>query len=289
MRMLRAERGPGQNAQLIGGEVTLLSPDEHADALLVMRRHGRKPMSMSHGDFDYDYLRALVVGPDGEPRLPFVSFAGHFDSLMLGRRGIRRARSERDLNPFRERFCRDVPAPRARDRRAPLPGPQHDGDARQRRPGRRRGPRLPRHGLPDVLVPARGLHRQPEPLEGRRLPRAVGRRGVGGDRARRRRAPAARRLPVRRHALQPHRLRRARRHAVALGAVPRRPLARRHAGPRRVLPHVRRDGLRGAARRRAAGARDRGAAAVGTRGRGLRRRGSRGGRAACGRRGRPGR
>ena len=106
MAHLRTRRGPGQNAQLIGGEVTLLSPDEHADALLVMRGHGRKPMSMSHGDFDYDYLRALVLGPDGEPRLPFVSFAGHFDSLMLGRRGMERASAERELNPYRERFCR---------------------------------------------------------------------------------------------------------------------------------------------------------------------------------------
>jgi hypothetical protein len=104
MARLRAERGPGQHAQLIGGEVTLLSPDDHATALLAMRAHGRKPMSMSHGDFDYDYLRALVVGPDGTPRLPFVSFAGHFDSLMLGRRGIRRPASEAELNPYRERF-----------------------------------------------------------------------------------------------------------------------------------------------------------------------------------------
>ena len=71
--------------------MTLLSPDEHAETLLVMRRHGRKPMSMSHGDFDYSYLRALVVGPNGTLRLPFVSFAGHFDSLMLGRRGLKRA------------------------------------------------------------------------------------------------------------------------------------------------------------------------------------------------------
>src|SRR5215213_4828108 len=47
MAMLRSLRGPGQNAQLIGGEVTLLSPSDHAEALLVMRRHGRKPMSMS--------------------------------------------------------------------------------------------------------------------------------------------------------------------------------------------------------------------------------------------------
>jgi hypothetical protein len=105
MAYLRRVRGPGQNAQLIGGEVTLLSPSDHADALLVMRRHGRKPMSMSHGDFDYSYLRDLVLGPDGAPRFRSVSFAGHFDSMMLGRRGLKRAASEAELNPFRERFC----------------------------------------------------------------------------------------------------------------------------------------------------------------------------------------
>jgi hypothetical protein len=105
MALLRRLRGPGQNAQLIGGEVTLLSPSDHADALLTMRRHGRKPMSMSHGDFDYDYLHALVVGPDGEPRFRSVSFAGHFDSMMLGRRGIKRALSEAELHPYRQRFC----------------------------------------------------------------------------------------------------------------------------------------------------------------------------------------
>jgi hypothetical protein len=105
MSYLRRLRGPGQNAQLIGGEVTLLSPEDHAEALLVMRRHGRKPMSMSHGDFDYDYLHRMVVAPDGTPRFRWVSFAGHFDSMMLGRRGIKRASSEAELNPYRQRFC----------------------------------------------------------------------------------------------------------------------------------------------------------------------------------------
>jgi len=57
MALLRSRRGPGQHAQLIGGEVTLLSPDDHAAALHAMLRHGRKPMSMSHGDFDYDSWR----------------------------------------------------------------------------------------------------------------------------------------------------------------------------------------------------------------------------------------
>jgi hypothetical protein len=105
MALLRRLRGPGQNAQLIGGEVTLLDASDHASALLVMRRHGRKPMSMSHGDFDYSYLRSLVLGPDGSPRFRSVSFAGHFDSMMLGRRGLRRPPDEASLNPFRERFC----------------------------------------------------------------------------------------------------------------------------------------------------------------------------------------
>jgi hypothetical protein len=105
MAYLRRLRGPGQNAQLIGGEVTLLTPEDHARALLTMRRHGRKPMSMSHGDFDYDYLYRMVVGPDGEPRFRLVSFAGHFDSMMLGRRGIKRARTEVELHPYRQRFC----------------------------------------------------------------------------------------------------------------------------------------------------------------------------------------
>lgn len=105
MALLRRLRGPGQNAQLIGGEVTLLSASDHAAALLVMRRHGRKPMSMSHGDFNYDYLHRLAIAPDGTPRFKSLSFAGHFDSMMLGRRGLRRPPDEASLHPFRARFC----------------------------------------------------------------------------------------------------------------------------------------------------------------------------------------
>ena len=105
MGYLREQRGPGQYAQLIGGEVTLLSPDDHAEALLLMRRHGRKPMSMTHGDFDYEYLERLALGPDGSPRFSQLSFAGHFDSMMFGRRGIRRVESERELHPHRRAFC----------------------------------------------------------------------------------------------------------------------------------------------------------------------------------------
>jgi hypothetical protein len=104
MAYLRAVRGPGQHAQLIGGEVSLLDPDDHAAALLVMRRHARKPMSMTHGDFDYEYLERLALAPDGRPRLRSLTFAGHFDSLMLGRRGIARPRDESELHPHRRRF-----------------------------------------------------------------------------------------------------------------------------------------------------------------------------------------
>ena len=106
MALLRRLRGPGQHAQLIGGEVTLLGAEDHARALLAMLRHGRKPMSMTHGDFGYDYLEALALDPrTGVPRFTHLAFGGHFDSLMLGRRGIGRAGSEAELNPYRERFC----------------------------------------------------------------------------------------------------------------------------------------------------------------------------------------
>ncbi len=106
MAFLREQRGPGQNAQLIGGEVSLLSPDDHFAALDAMLRHGRKPMSMSHGDFDYDYLEALALDPvSGKPRVKHLSFAGHFDSMMYGRRGIKKVDTEDQLHEHRRRFC----------------------------------------------------------------------------------------------------------------------------------------------------------------------------------------
>jgi len=106
MALLRRLRGPGQHAQLIGGEVTLLGPDDHARALRAMMRHGRKPMSMTHGDFDYDYLVGLALDPrTGERRFDHLAFAGHFDSMMFGRRGIKRVDQEVELHPHRRRFC----------------------------------------------------------------------------------------------------------------------------------------------------------------------------------------
>ena len=41
MSYLERTRAPHAHAQLIGGEVTLLSPEDHAAAIAVMRRHGR--------------------------------------------------------------------------------------------------------------------------------------------------------------------------------------------------------------------------------------------------------
>ena len=104
MTLLRERRGPRAHAQLIGGEVSLLSPDDHAASLLEMRAAGREPMSMTHGDFDEDYLRDLVTQSDGGLRLPRVSFAAHFDSLMRGRRGAPRPRTEGELDAHRAAF-----------------------------------------------------------------------------------------------------------------------------------------------------------------------------------------
>ncbi len=105
MRLLRRLRGPRAHAQLIGGEVSLLSPDDHAAALVAMRDAGREPMSFTHGDFDYDYLTRLALGPEGRRRFPRLSFAVHFDKLMFGRRGIERPPSEAALNPYRASFA----------------------------------------------------------------------------------------------------------------------------------------------------------------------------------------
>jgi hypothetical protein len=105
MGLLQRVRGPRAHAQLIGGEVSLLDPDDHAAALAVMRAHGREPMSFTHGDIDYGYLERLVLGPGGKARLRRVSFAAHFDSLMFGRRGIPRPPDEASLNPYRARFA----------------------------------------------------------------------------------------------------------------------------------------------------------------------------------------
>jgi len=104
MQLLRRLRGPRAHAQLIGGEVSLLPAEDHAEALAVMRAAGREPMSFTHGDVDEEYLRAVVLGPDGHRRFDRVSFAAHFDKLMYGRRGIERPPDEASLAPYRRAF-----------------------------------------------------------------------------------------------------------------------------------------------------------------------------------------
>ncbi len=105
MALLRRLRGPHGHAQLIGGEVSLLDAEDHAAALAVMRSFGRNPMSMTHGDFDYDYLRRVCVDDAGRPRARYVSFAGHFDTTMIGRTGARRPTHEAELHRHRQAFC----------------------------------------------------------------------------------------------------------------------------------------------------------------------------------------
>jgi hypothetical protein len=104
MAHLRQRRGPAAYAQLIGGEVSMLEPEDHARALETMRAHGRYPMSMSHGDFDEGYLRAVALRPDGTRRFAHLAFAAHIDTTMAGRRGAPKPRSEAELDPFRAGF-----------------------------------------------------------------------------------------------------------------------------------------------------------------------------------------
>ncbi len=92
-------------AQLIGGEVSLLEADDHAKALEIMWAHGRKPMSFTHGDFDYDYLRTIALDENEEPRFREISFACHIDTTMVGRRGFEKPESEAQLNEARALFA----------------------------------------------------------------------------------------------------------------------------------------------------------------------------------------
>ena len=105
MAYLRATRAPQAHAQLIGGEVTLLEADDHAEALRIMRQYGREPMSFSHGDFEYEYLERVAIDSQGEPRFKRLSFAGHIDTTMVGRDGIMRTDDEESLDPYRKKFA----------------------------------------------------------------------------------------------------------------------------------------------------------------------------------------
>lgn len=69
-----------------------------------MRFYGRLPMSFTHGDFSYEYLKALALNADGSRRFRRLDFAVHMDSFMYGRAGIRRPASEAALHEYRARF-----------------------------------------------------------------------------------------------------------------------------------------------------------------------------------------
>lgn len=104
MQTLQKLRGATAHCQLIGGEVSLLSPEDHILALETMRYFGRIPMSFTHGEFEYDYLHRLAVLPSGRPRFNRLDFAVHFDIDMRGRRGLSRLDEEGQLTPYRRRF-----------------------------------------------------------------------------------------------------------------------------------------------------------------------------------------
>jgi hypothetical protein len=106
MSFLERVRGPRAHAQLIGGEVSLLEPEDHARAIQVMRSHGREPMSMTHGDFSYEYLLRFAVDEEGKRRFKRVSFAAHFDTTMVGRKGMRVPEREIDLYEHRREFAK---------------------------------------------------------------------------------------------------------------------------------------------------------------------------------------
>jgi hypothetical protein len=105
MAFLQSARGPAANAQLIGGEVSLLHAEDHAAAIAVMRAHGRMPMSFTHGDIEESYLQAVVLDAHGKRRFRNIAFAGHFDTTMHGRKGAEKPETEAELDPFRERFA----------------------------------------------------------------------------------------------------------------------------------------------------------------------------------------
>ena len=105
MQFMASTNATTTYAQLIGGEVSLLDADDHAAALQIMIDHGRKPMSFTHGDFGYDYLRSIAVDENDEPRFDEMSFACHIDTTMVGRKGLEKPESEAELNDARARFC----------------------------------------------------------------------------------------------------------------------------------------------------------------------------------------
>ena len=168
----------------------------------------------------------------GSLRLERVSFAAHFDSLMRGRRGAVRPRTEAELHPFRERSSQMFRRPARGDRAALLPGAQHDGHPGQPGPGRRDGARRRCRWAARCCSFQPAAHvgddrRWKEAYAGGRRRRRLGAAGGGAG------PPgAAARAAVRRPALQPARLRLPGRRPVDALRRPRR--GRRPRRPRRA-------------------------------------------------------
>ncbi len=113
---LRAHLGPGGNAQITAGEVTLMPAHELARIVRYAREIGLDPMLMTNGQTlarDPSYLDTLC-----EAGLQKISI--HVDSTQRGRDGFERGASETELMVVRERFAGLI-----RDARRRSKGPLH--------------------------------------------------------------------------------------------------------------------------------------------------------------------
>jgi len=113
---LRTELGPGGNAQITAGEVTLMPAEELARIVRYACSIGLDPMVMTNGQTiarDPSYLDTLR-----EAGLQKISV--HVDSTQRGRDGFEKGASEQTLMSVRARFAELL-----RDAQARQPGPLH--------------------------------------------------------------------------------------------------------------------------------------------------------------------
>lgn len=99
---IRATLGPGANAQITAGEVTLLPRDELVRIVRYARSIELDPMVMTHGQTfldEPDYLYALM----SEGGLEKVAI--HIDTTQRGRPFLKKGMTETDLHPLRDRFA----------------------------------------------------------------------------------------------------------------------------------------------------------------------------------------
>lgn len=99
---LRAWLGPKSNVQITDGEVTLRPVEELVEILRYARSIGVIPMVMTHGD-SFRRHPGLLERLMEEGGLTEVSI--HVDITQRGRRGIKVARTERELMPLRDEMA----------------------------------------------------------------------------------------------------------------------------------------------------------------------------------------